>query len=203
MTQTLETLLRDEKGNRVIDTLVDVHGMSMTAGVPANANAYPNLGGSVLHALTSYAPRAAWEATAQGMGSMDIATQAAQPEFDGALITKFLATREADEVDELTGAVVPRMIPVPGRPEAMAELALSWARLARTPANQRKVAIVFHHHPPRNDRIGCATGLDTFESVRQLLIRMADEGYDVPEQFDHADDIAQVLLFEHSVSGYS
>ena len=154
MTQTLETLLRDEKGNRVIDTLVDVHGMSMTAGVPANANAYPNLGVSVLHALTSYAPRAAWEATAQGMGSMDIATQAAQPEFDGALITKFLATREADEVDELTGAVVPRMIPVPGRPEAMAELALSWARLARTPANQRKVAIVFHHHPPRNDRIG-------------------------------------------------
>lgn len=194
MTQTLETLLRDEKGNRVIDTLVDVHGMSMTAGVPANANAYPNLGVSVLHALTSYAPRAAWGATAQGMGSMDIATQAAQPEFDGALITKFLATREADEVDELTGAVVPRMIPVPGRPEAMAELALSWARLARTPANQRKVAIVFHHHPPRNDRIGCATGLDTFESVRQLLIRMADEGYDVPEQFDHADDIAQVLL---------
>ncbi len=194
MTQTLETLLRDEKGNRVIDTLVDVHGMSMTAGVPANANAYPNLGVSVLHALTSYAPRAAWEATAQGMGSMDIATQAAQPEFDGALITKFLATREADEVDELTGAVVPRMIPIPGRPEAMAELALSWARLARTPANQRKVAIVFHHHPPRNDRIGCATGLDTFESVRQLLIRMADEGYDVPEQFDHADDIAQVLL---------
>ena len=191
MTQTLETLLRDEKGNRVIDTLVDVHGMSMTAGVPANANAYPNLGVSVLHALTSYAPRAAWEATAQGMGSMDIATQAAQPEFDGALITKFLATREADEVDELTGAVVPRMIPVPGRPEAMAELALSWARLARTPANQRKVAIVFHHHPPRNDRIGCATGLDTFESVRQLLIRMADEGYDVPEQFDHADDIAR------------
>lgn len=194
MAQTLTTLLHDEEGNRVVDTLIDVHGMSMTAGVPANADAYPDLGVSVLHALISYAPREMWEATAQGMGSMDIATQAAQPEFDGALITKFIATREADEVDELTGAAVPRMVPVPGRPEAMAELALSWARLARTPASQRKVAIVFHHHPPRNDRIGCATGLDTFESVRQLLIRMAEEGYDVPEQFDHADDIAQVLL---------
>ena len=149
---------------------------------------------SVLHALTSYAPRAAWQATAQGMGSMDVATQAAQPEFDGALITKLLATREVDTVDDLTGAVVPRMVPVPGRAQAMAELALSWARLARTPTGQRKVAIVFHHHPPRNDRIGCASGLDTFESVRQLLIRMADEGYDVPEQFETGDDIAQVLL---------
>ncbi|MBD4651911.1 cobalamin biosynthesis protein CobN, partial [Xanthomonas citri pv. citri] len=59
---------------------------------------------------------------------------------------------------------------------------------------QRKVAIVFHHHPPRNDRIGCATGLDTFESVRRLLVRMAEDGYDVPEQFDSADDLAQVLL---------
>ncbi|MDO4412621.1 cobaltochelatase subunit CobN [Cutibacterium sp.] len=192
MAQTLQTLLYDEEGTRVIDTLIDVHGMSMTAGVPANADAYPNLGVSVLHALTSYEPRQMWEA--RGMGSMDIATQAAQPEFDGALITKFLATREADEVDELTGAVVPRMIPVPGRPQAMAELALSWAHLARTPASQRKIAIVFHHHPPRNDRIGCASGLDTFESVRQLLIRMAEEGYYVPEQFERADDIAQVLL---------
>ena len=192
MAQTLETLLRDDDGNRVIDTLIDVHGMSMTAGVPANADAYPKLGVSVLHALTSYAPLAAWKA--QGMGAMDVATQAAQPEFDGALITKFLATREVDRVDDLTGAVVPHMVPVPGRPEAMAELALSWARLARTPANQRKVAIVFHHHPPRNDRIGCATGLDTFESVHRLLVRMAEDGYDVPEQFDSADDLAQVLL---------
>ena len=194
MAQVLENLLRDDEGRCVVDTLVDVHGMSMTAGVPANADAYPNLGVSVLHALTSYAPRAAWQATAQGMGSMDVATQAAQPEFDGALITKFLATREVDTVDDLTGAVVPRMVPVPGRAQAMAELALSWARLARTPADQRKVAIVFHHHPPRNDRIGCASGLDTFESVRQLLIRMADEGYDVPEQFETGDDIAQALL---------
>ncbi|NYM68908.1 hypothetical protein GPV54_24645, partial [Salmonella enterica subsp. enterica serovar Typhimurium] len=38
MAQTLETLLRDDDGNRVIDTLIDVHGMSMTAGVPANAD---------------------------------------------------------------------------------------------------------------------------------------------------------------------
>ncbi|GAE78393.1 CobN component of cobalt chelatase [Cutibacterium acnes JCM 18918] len=82
MAQTLETLLRDDDGNRVIDTLIDVHGMSMTAGVPANADAYPKLGVSVLHALTSYAPLAAWKA--QGMGAMDVATQAAQPEFDGA-----------------------------------------------------------------------------------------------------------------------
>lgn len=82
MAQTLETLLRDEDGNRVIDTLIDVHGMSMTAGVPANADAYPKLGVSVLHALTSYALFAAWET--QGMGAMDVATQAAQPEFDGA-----------------------------------------------------------------------------------------------------------------------
>ena len=194
MAQVLDTLLHNENGRCVIDTLIDVHGMSMTAGMPQNEQAYPKLGVSVLHALTSYGPHAAWKSTAQGMGSMDIATQAAQPEFDGALITKLLATREADTIDNLTGAIVPRMVPVPGRPEAMAELALSWARLSRTPAGQRKVAIVFHHHPPRNDRIGCATGLDTFESVRQLLIRMAEEGYDVPEQFETGDDSAQLLL---------
>lgn len=194
MAQTFDMLLRDEQGRAVVDTLVDVHGMSMTVADPAAAEAYPGLGVAVLHALTSYAPLAAWRATSQGMGSIDVSTQAAQPEFDGTLITKFLATREADRLDELTGAVVPRMVPVPGRAEAMAELALSWARLARTPACRRKVAIIFHHHPPRNDRIGCATGLDTFESVRELLARMVEEGYDVPELFDSGDDLAQVLL---------
>ena len=45
---------------------------------------------------------------------------------------------------------------------------LGTAVKAKTNA-ERRVAIIFHHYPPRNDRIGCAAGLDSFASVKGLL----------------------------------
>lgn len=180
-------------GQAAVDVIVDLHGMSSTIADPTLADVYPDLDVAVLHALTSYGPRAAWEATAQGMGAMDVSLQAAQPEFDGELITTIIATREAQELDPVTGAILPRMMPMAERIEAMAQLAINWARLRRTPNAHKRVAIVFHHHPPRDDRIGCASGLDTFESVRLLLERLADDGYDVPQRFATADELARTL----------
>lgn len=182
-----------QDGRTAVDVVIDLHGMSTTIADPTLADVYPELDVPVLHALTSYAPRAAWEATSQGMGTIDVSLQAAQPEFDGELITTMIATREAGEIDPMTGAILPRMVPMVDRITDMAELALNWARLRRLPNADKRVAVVFHHHPPRDDRIGCAFGLDTFESVRLLLDRLADDGYQVPQRFATANQLAELL----------
>lgn len=181
-------------GRTLVDVVVNLQGFSLLAVDPGAADIFPGLGVPVLQAMTSSGDRAAWAATAQGMPTMDVTVQAAHPEFDGSLISRVVATRESDRIDPVTGALITRMVPVPDRVASMADLAVAWARLRRTPPAQRRVAIVFHHHPPRNDRIGCASGLDTFESIRLLLARMAEEGYDVPEQFTHADELSDRLL---------
>lgn len=183
-----------EDGRPIVDAVISVYSMSVSMSDERAAQAYPELDVPVLHAMTSTVPREMWEPSKQGLTTADVATQAAQPEFDGCLITKMIACQEADEVNEYTGALTPKLIPLPGRVQAMATLAINWTRLRRKPNAEKKVAIVFHHHPPRNDRIGCASGLDSFESVRRLLARMAADGYQVPELFADADELANMML---------
>lgn len=181
-------------GQVAIDVIVQMTGMSVNLVDPSFHGVFPALGVPVLQAMSSYASFDTWSASAKGMATLDVAIQAAQPEFDGALITKIVATREADAIDPVTGGLIARMIPIPDRIDAMAELACNWAKLRRLSNRDKKVAIMFHHHPPRNDRIGAAAGLDSFESIRRLLMRMAQDGYYLDEQYDCGDDLADQLL---------
>jgi cobaltochelatase CobN len=181
-------------GKSCIDVLVSAMAMSMTLAQKSFANVFPALDVPVLQAMTSSAPRKQWEEGAQGLSTMDVTFQAAQPEFDGNLITLPIATREEDTIDPLTGALLARFVPIEERVGRMANLAIRWAGLRRKPNAEKKVAILFHHHPPRNDRIGCAAGLDSFESVRLLLRAMADQGFRVDHGYEKADDLAQDLL---------
>ena len=71
----------------------------------------------------------------------------------------------------------PGTLPSRERTDRVVNLAVNWARLSQKENAEKKVAIVFHHYPPRNDRIGCAAGLDSFVSVKLLLERMKEAGY--------------------------
>ena len=124
----------------------------------------------------------------------DVTYQAAQPEFDGHLINVPLATREQDTIDPLTGALVTRLAPIPERVDKLVALALNWANWCRLANADKRIAIIFHHNPPRNDRIGCAFGLDTFASVKYLLDAMAVAGYRVDHCYADGDELAHALL---------
>jgi cobaltochelatase CobN len=152
------------------------------------------LGVVCIQAMLSMGSHAAWRDSQQGLGAMDVSFSAAQPEFDGNLITVPVATREQEETDPITGGLLSRYLPIPERVEKMVQLSLNWARLTRISNNRKKVAIIFHHYPPRNDRIGCAAGLDSFESVKLLLDHMKETGYSLERTFESGHDLAEELL---------
>lgn len=183
-----------KNGKPRIDVLINVMSMSMTMVNSAYKEVLPGLDVACLQALSSTNPYAVWNDSEQGLSTMDVTFQAAQPEFDGALITVPVATREEDTQDSLTGGLIPRLVPIPDRVEAIVSMALKWAGLRRKANAEKRVAIIFHHYPPRNDRIGCAAGLDSFESVRLLLSRLSDEGYLVNRMFESGDELAKELL---------
>ncbi|MDQ1305717.1 MAG: cobaltochelatase CobN, partial [Actinomycetota bacterium] len=139
-------------GRACVDVLVNVMSMSMTIVDPRYSRVLPDLDVPVLQAMTSIASYEQWAGGPRGLSTLDVATQAAQPEFDGNLITLPVATRELDTVDPVTGALLARLVPIPDRVTRLADLALHWAALRRTPNADKRVAVVFHHHPPRNDR---------------------------------------------------
>jgi cobaltochelatase CobN len=177
-----------------IDVLINPLMFSLTLVAPEYKALLPRLDVPFIQTMTCSAPFAQWSESVQGLPTMDVSYSAAQPEFDGALITVPCATREQETVDPITGGLIAKYMPIPERVEKMVRLALNWARLRRTPNAERRVAVIFHHYPPRNDRIGCAAGLDSFAGVNALLERMRAEGYQIERTFADGDALAHEML---------
>jgi cobaltochelatase CobN len=78
--------------------------------------------------------------------------------------------------------------------EAVSELAVRWAKLRRTPVSERKVAILLHQNPPRNDMIGGAFGLDAQESTVSLLREMKKRGYGTDTVPESGQQLTSMLL---------
>lgn len=183
-----------KEGRPRIDVLLNSMMFSLTLAAPEYRDLLPRLDVPFIQALVSMNSYADWKEGFQGVSTMDVSYSAAQPEFDGTLITVPVATREEDEQDPVTGALLARNVPIPDRVRRMVSLALNWARLRKKPNRAKKIAVIFHHYPPRNDRIGCAAGLDSFASVKLLLERMQAEGYLVDRMYESGDELAGELL---------
>ncbi|MFZ5651041.1 MAG: cobaltochelatase subunit CobN [Bacillota bacterium] len=171
-------------GRPVVDAVINTLMFSQTIATPSfsrveEGDFYRRLGVPLIKAVISLMPYAEWEQSMQGLGPLDVIMSVALPEFDGALITVPVATREEVERDPLTGATLIKHVPIPDRLQKVASLAMRWARLKRKLNGEKKAAIILHNYPPRNDRIGNAFGLDTPASVHRLLSGMRDAGYRV------------------------
>ena len=82
--------------------------------------------------------------------------------------------------------------PVDDRIAATADLARAWVRLRRTPSRERRVAIVLANYPNRDGRLANGVGLDTPQSLIDVLGAMRGAGYavdDVPRRC-RGDDAA-------------
>lgn len=181
-------------GKARIDVLINPMLFALTLAAPEYKDLMPKLNVPFIQAMVTLNSYAEWNESLQGISTMDVSFSVAQPEFDGALITVPVATREEGETDPVTGALLAKNMPIPERVKKMVSLSLNWARLHRLENAEKQIAIIFHHYPPRNDRIGCAAGLDSFESVKLLLDRMKKEGYRVDRTYENGGELASELL---------
>ena len=177
-----------------IQVLINPLMFSLTLAAPEYKALLPRLNVPLIQAMVTLNPYAQWKESLQGMHTMDVSYSAAQPEFDGALITVPVATREQETVDPITGALLAKYMPIEERMDKMVRLSLNWGRLVAKTNAERRVAIIFHHYPPRNDRIGCAAGLDSFASVKGLLDRMQRDGYQIDQTYTDGDELAHDML---------
>jgi len=175
-----------DNGQPVVDVLITTLMFAQTIATPTfgrvlESDVYRRLGVPLIKAILSLTPQGEWEENLQGLGPMDVVMSVALPEIDGALITVPVAFREEVEKDHFTGATLVRYVAHPERAARVASLALRWARLRHKPNREKRVAIILHNYPPRNDRIGCAFGLDTPVSVHRLLVALKEKGYRVED----------------------
>lgn len=173
-----ELLTRD--GEPILDSIVETMSFSQTLiATPGcgeqvcDDNFFASYGVPVIHAMTPAADLEGWSSDINGLSPAEVAYDVAHPEFDGQIITVPSCTTE--RLPDGSRAYVS----IEDRAERIADIAMMWARLRRTPNADRRVAVLLYMYPPGTANAGGAAGLDTFASVVDLLHRMRDDGYDV------------------------
>lgn len=186
-------------GKPIVDALINLMMFSITirsekteTGEGENNGYFEKLGVPLIKGIVSMNTREEWEETIQGLNIMDVSFSVAMPEFDGNLITVPVAFKNKNFVDPLTGARVAKNEPYQERIEKITRLSLNWARLKFIPNSEKKVAIIFHNYPPRNDKIGCAFGLDSPVSVWNILKELQNNGY----KLDYLPENSQIMMEE-------
>ncbi|MDP6883956.1 MAG: cobaltochelatase subunit CobN, partial [Rhodospirillales bacterium] len=135
----------------------------------------------VLQVVFAGGTEEAWAEGTSGLSARDIAMNVALPEVDGRVLAGAVSFKTEARFDAATEASVVTYKDVPDRIAFTAQLAVNWARLARTPARDRRVALILANYPNRDGRIGNGVGLDTPASTLNLLRAMAEAGYAVGE----------------------
>lgn len=139
----------------------------------------------ILQTYNIYKEIQAWTEDLDGLSANEIAYAVAMPEFDGVIHGGLAAAKQ----DSDSGSV---LTPVKERVDMLIRKAEKWALLKMKENASKKVAIIFHNHPPTNAAIGVASALDSIESVRYLLEDLRAAGYTL----DHIPENAQALANE-------
>lgn len=177
MAYRMEWAYRRPDGTPIPGALVVTYGSSLTTlsgrayetGRPPRS-IFEDWELPVIQAPATYFTAEEYRRSLQGLDPINLPVCVYQPEFDGQLISVPIAVTQRDA----SGRRV--LCPLPDRVERVAELACRWAALRRKPMAEKKVAIIFHNMPPRNDTIGSAHGLDTAESVYRIAVALQERG---------------------------
>ncbi|GAA0783668.1 cobaltochelatase subunit CobN [Hathewaya limosa] len=145
----------------------------------------------VIQAMNTYQSLESWKNFIKGIDMMALTSGVYDPEYDGQIISVPTACSELI-VDEFGDRYVFK--PIEERVNKVCRLALNWAKLRKTPNENKKVAIIFHNMPPRNDMIGCAFGLDTPASVFNMVESLKKEGISLEYNFKNGDEIIEKII---------
>ncbi len=127
-----------------------------------------------------------YEETTVGLSKNEFMISIIWPELDGQIISVPFASNE----NSVGGAK--RYSPLEERIHYLVDSVGIWARLSRKKPEERKVAIMLWQSRPESGRIGGAAGLDSIESVNDMLIRLDKEGYTL----DHVPENGKALINE-------
>lgn len=189
-----DRLIRD--GKAIIDVLIINMSFSQISLSDPNDgtktdpvfNFFESLDVPLIQTISMYRSYDTWYTDDQGLSAMEISSGVIWPEFDAQIIAIPLATTGEHEGRRNMA------LPIPGRPGRIADMALRWADLKRTPVKDRKVAILLYQYTGELEALGDAGGLDTPLSVIKILQRLQEEGYTVGDIPETGNDLIHEMI---------
>ena len=178
-----------------IDVLMNTTSFSVAklAGATPNLGLWYKLDVPVLQVILSGGTQSAWANQSLGLSPRDIAMNVALPEVDGRIITRAISFKTASQRSAVLETDVVTYEPVPDRVAFVADLAAQWAQLRQTPVEERRIALVLANYPTRDGRLANGVGLDTPQSVVNILQGLQQAGYRVGALPESGDELIQGL----------
>mgnify|MGYP000925095214 FL=1 len=178
----------------IIHALINMMSFSAVMMDEKNKDVFNMLDVPVIKAIVSFNKKEEWENSFQGLNPVDIAISIAMPEFDGNLISVPVAFKDIFFIDPLTGAKITKYLVEKERISKLVRISLKWIKLKLISNSQKKVAIIFHNYPPRNYSIGTAFGLDSPQSVINILKEMKKRGYKIDKIPENGQQLMEEVI---------
>ena len=162
-----------------------------------NLNIFKSLNLPILQILTSNKSRKDWMYSSIGMNSTDLLMQIIIPEFDGRITTKPAAFKEVISINKtLCSNITSYKVDI-GNIKWITKLAFNYIKLNNLNNYNKKLSIVIANYPVKNGRIGNGVGLNTPQSILNILHWLKDEGYDLgSKELPHSSSELMSILIK-------
>lgn len=154
-----------------------------------SAQPLKRIGIPIIQAYTTYFNYDQWKTSVQGLDAFSLISSIYYPEFDGQMDGYPIGCMYYCEAEKCY-----KSQPLHEGISVVARLAQHWANLRHKPDEEKKVAIIFHNMPPRNDMIGCAAGLDSPASVFNLVESLRAMGVSFQNRYKDGDEIISRVI---------
>ena len=170
-------LLRSQNTQVVITATAFASVRSDEAGL--GSPLWEELDCPVLQLLSSSGTHEHWNASSRGLQPLDLSLQVVMPELDGRITTRPCAFRQQKPSAGTLATAVATQRPDPSGIDWLVEHAARWIDLRKTPAAERRIAMVLANYPVRDGRVANGVGLDTPTSLTNMLSWLDQEGYNL------------------------
>jgi len=134
---------------------------------------------------------ARWQASAQGLDTIERSWQVGNAEYGGLIAPTVVAGKEAVR-DVETGIEIVRETPIAERIARAADRLAALARLRTIPASDKRVALIYYNYPPGKEAIG-ASYLNVLPgSLTTIAKRLSQSGFAVTG-LPEADDLTTLI----------
>jgi cobaltochelatase CobN len=164
------------------------------AAQPGAPTPLDDAGVPVLQAVIATTKRAAWAASARGLGASDLAMHVVLPELDGRVLAGAISFKDPLPTHDGLAFTALASRPEEDRVAALADRVAALVHLQQTPRAARRIAVLMPDYPGAPGRTGYAVGLDVPASVLALLEDLQQAGYAIADVPPTARDLLAALL---------
>lgn len=133
----------------------------------------------------------------EGISPINQVIAIVMPELDGRLEMTTVGLLEDLGFSEKIHSNILEVKPLKENINLYCERIKKWLQLRVKKNNDKKIAIIVYNYPPGEDKIGNAAYLDVSDSIKQLMAKLHNEGYNIGD-FTTEDNLME-LLVNHGV----